>query len=174
LLGRDGKLLAVVEAKKSSKDPAIGQEQGEQYCCNIQKKLGGKLPFCFYTIGLEIYFWDLENCLPRKVVGYPTRDDLERLQYIREYRKRLSDELINTEIAGRDYQIRAIRAVMEGIEKKQRKFLLVILGIKNTPLFKKGQPYSLYGFKINTSLSIYYFIISVVSYILINFLYSLV
>ncbi|MGC9935242.1 DEAD/DEAH box helicase family protein [Priestia aryabhattai] len=126
LLGRDGKPLAVVEAKKSSKDPAIGREQAKQYCYNIQKQLGGKLPFCFYTNGLEIYFWDLENYPPRKVVGYPTRDDLERLQYIREYRKRLSDELINTEIAGRDYQIRAIRAVMEGIEKKQRKFLLVM------------------------------------------------
>lgn len=126
LLGRDGKPLAVVEAKKSSKDPAIGREQAKQYCYNIQKQLGCKLPFCFYTNGLEIYFWDLENYPPRKVVGYPTRDDLERLQYIREYRKRLSDELINTEIAGRDYQIRAIRAVMEGIEKKQRKFLLVM------------------------------------------------
>jgi len=34
--------------------------------------------------------------------------------------------LINTSIAGRDYQIRAIRAVMEGIEKKQRNFLLVM------------------------------------------------
>ncbi|MDD4347431.1 MAG: DEAD/DEAH box helicase family protein, partial [Desulfitobacteriaceae bacterium] len=63
---------------------------------------------------------------PRKVVGYPTRDDLERFQYIREHRKRLADELINTEIAGRDYQIRAIRSVMEGIEKKRRNFLLVM------------------------------------------------
>ncbi|MFE4241923.1 type I restriction endonuclease subunit R [Peribacillus butanolivorans] len=126
LLGRDGKPLAVVEAKKSSKDPAIGREQAKQYCYNIQKQLGGKLPFCFYTNGLEIYFWDLENYPPRKVIGYPTRDDLERFQYIREYSKPLSDELINTEIAGRDYQIRAIRAVMEGIEKKQRKFLLVM------------------------------------------------
>ncbi|KJS12611.1 MAG: restriction endonuclease subunit R [Peptococcaceae bacterium BRH_c8a] len=126
LLGRDGKPLAVVEAKKSSKDAAIGREQAKQYCYNIQKQLGGKLPFCFYTNGLEIYFWDLENYPPRKVVGYPTRDDLERFQYIREHRKRLADELINTKIAGRDYQIRAIRSVMEGIEKKKRNFLLVM------------------------------------------------
>lgn len=126
LLGRDGKPLAVVEAKKSSKDAAIGREQAKQYCYNIQKQTGGKLPFCFYTNGLEIHFWDLENYPPRKVVGYPTRDDLERFQYIREHRKRLADELINTEIAGRDYQIRAIRSVMEGIEKKRRDFLLVM------------------------------------------------
>jgi type I restriction enzyme R subunit len=126
LLGRDAKPLAVVEAKKTSKDPAIGREQAKQYCYNIQKQRGGKLPFCFYTNGLEIYFWDLENYPPRKILGYPTRDDLERFQYIREHRKRLADELINTEIAGRDYQIRAIRSVMEGIEKKQRSFLLVM------------------------------------------------
>ncbi|AJQ27931.1 DEAD/DEAH box helicase family protein [Pelosinus fermentans] len=126
LLGRDAKPLAVVEAKKTSKDPAIGREQAKQYCYNIQKQRGGKLPFCFYTNGLEIYFWDLENYPPRKILGYPTRDDLERFQYIREHRKRLADELINTEIAGRDYQIRAIRSVMEGIEKKQRNFLLVM------------------------------------------------
>ncbi|MFS0670139.1 DEAD/DEAH box helicase family protein [Peribacillus frigoritolerans] len=126
LFGRDGKPLAVVEAKKSSKDAAIGREQAKQYCYNIQKQYGCKLPFCFYTNGLEINFWDLENYPPRKVVGYPTRDDLERYQFIRENRKQLADELINTNIAGRDYQIRAIRAVMEGIEKKQRKFLLVM------------------------------------------------
>ncbi|WP_169091435.1 DEAD/DEAH box helicase family protein [Paenibacillus sp. PL91] len=126
LLGRDRKPLAVVEAKKTSKDAAIGREQAKQYCYNIQKQYGGKLPFCFYTNGLEIHFWDLENYPPRKVVGFPSRDDLERFQYIREHRKPLADELINTEIAGRDYQIRAIRAVMEGIEKKQRNFLLVM------------------------------------------------
>ena len=126
LLGKDGKPLAVVEAKKSSKDAAIGREQAKQYCYNIKKQLGGELPFCFYTNGLETYFWDLDNYPPRKVVGFPTRDDLERFQYIRRNRKPLTHELINTAIAGRDYQIRAIRAVLEGIEQKKRDFLLVM------------------------------------------------
>ncbi len=87
LLGSDGKPLAVVEAKKSSKDAAIGREQAKQYCYNIQKQFNCKLPFCFYTNGLEIFFWDLENYPPRKVVGFPTRDDLERFQYIRDNKK---------------------------------------------------------------------------------------
>lgn len=126
LLGKDGKPLAVVEAKKTSKDAEIGREQAKQYCYNIQKQYNGKLPFCFYTNGLEIFYWDLENYPPRKVIGFPTRDDLERYLYIREHRKPLAGELLNTAIAGRDYQIRAIRAVMEAIEKKQRKFLLVM------------------------------------------------
>jgi type I restriction enzyme R subunit len=126
LLGKDGKPLAVVEAKKSTQDAAIGREQAKQYCYNIQKQLGGELPFCFYTNGHETYFWDLENYPPRKVIGFPTRDDLERFQYIRRNRKPLTQELINTEIAGRDYQIRAIRSVLEGIEQKKRDFLLVM------------------------------------------------
>jgi len=126
LLGKDRKPLAVVEAKKSSRDAAIGREQAKQYCYNIQKQLGGELPFCFYTNGYDIYFWDLDNYPPRKVVGFPTRDDLERFQYIRRNRKPLTQELINTTIAGRDYQIRAIRAVLEGIEQKKRDFLLVM------------------------------------------------
>jgi type I restriction enzyme R subunit len=116
LLGKDRKPLAVIEAKKTAKDAALGREQAKQYCYNIQNQLGGELPFCFYTNGHDIYFWDLDNYPPRKVVGFPTRDDLERFQYIRRNRKPLTQELINTAIAGRDYQIRAIRAVLEGIE----------------------------------------------------------
>ncbi|MCP5448417.1 MAG: DEAD/DEAH box helicase family protein [Chromatiaceae bacterium] len=126
LMGKNGKPLAVVEAKKTNKDAALGREQAKQYCYNIQKEQGGELPFCFYTNGLETYFWDLDNYPPRKVVGFPTRDDLERFQYIRRNRKPLTQELINTSIAGRDYQIRAIRAVLEGIEQKKRDFLLVM------------------------------------------------
>jgi type I restriction enzyme R subunit len=126
LLGKDRKPLAVIEAKKTSRDAAIGREQAKQYCYNIQKQLGCELPFCFYTNGLETYFWDLENAPPRKVVGFPTRDDLERFAYIRRNRKPLTQEFINTSIAGRDYQIRAIRAVLEGIEQKKRDFLLVM------------------------------------------------
>jgi type I restriction enzyme R subunit len=126
LLGKDGKPLAVVEAKKTSVDAALGREQAKQYCYNIQSTQGGDLPFCFYTNGHDIFFWDLDNYPPKKVYGFPTRDDLERFSYIRKARKQLAGELINTKIAGRNYQIASIRAVMEAIEKRKRKFLLVM------------------------------------------------
>ncbi|MBN1625107.1 MAG: DEAD/DEAH box helicase family protein [Deltaproteobacteria bacterium] len=126
LLGRDRKPIAVVEAKKTSKDAALGREQAKQYCQNISRETGCELPFCFYTNGLEIYFWDLGNYPPRKVVGFPMLDDLERLRYLRRNKKSLTDELINTDIAGREYQIRAIRSVLEAIETRQRDFLLVM------------------------------------------------
>ncbi|TGN26451.1 DEAD/DEAH box helicase [Empedobacter tilapiae] len=126
LLGKDGKVLAVVEAKKSSRDATLGQEQAKQYCYHIQEQQGGELPFCFYTNGDDIFFWDLGNYPPKKVYGFPTRDDLERYTYLRKYRKNLSQEFINTKIAGREYQIRAIRSVMESLERKRTKFLLVM------------------------------------------------
>ncbi len=126
LLSKGGKPLAVVEAKKSTVDANIGKEQAKQYCFNIQKQFGGELPFCFYTNGHDIFFWDLDNYPPKKVYGFPTRDDLERYTYIRQKRKSLSGEFINTKIAGRDYQIAAIRAVLEAVEKRKRRFLLVM------------------------------------------------
>lgn len=126
LLGKNGKALAVVEAKKTSKDAELGREQAKQYCLNIQNESDGELPFCFYTNGYDIFFWDLGNYPPKKVIGFPRRDDLERYLYIRKNRKPLATELINVDIAGRDYQIQAIRSVMEGIERKRQMFLLVM------------------------------------------------
>ncbi len=125
-MGKDGSVLAVVEAKKTSKDAGLGREQAKQYCYNIRAEKGGALPFCFYTNGHEIYFWNLEHYPPMKVFGFPAREDLYRLGYIRDNKKPLAYEFINTKIAGRDYQVRAIRSVMEALEKSRRKFLLVM------------------------------------------------
>ena len=80
LLGKDGKPLAVIEAKKASRDAVLGREQAKQYCHNIQRHRGGELPFCFFTNGHDLWFWDLGHAPPRKIVGYPTRVDLERPQ----------------------------------------------------------------------------------------------
>ena len=50
LLGKHGKPLALVEAKKTSKDAALGREQAKQYCYNIQKEQGGELPVNLHPI----------------------------------------------------------------------------------------------------------------------------
>lgn len=126
LLAQDGKPLAVVEAKKTSVDAELGREQAKQYCLNIKVEHSADLPFCFYTNGHELFFWDIDNYPPRKIYRFPTREDLERLRHIRKYKKSLSHELINPTIAGRGYQMSAIRSVMEAIAKKQRDFLLVM------------------------------------------------
>jgi len=126
LLGKDGKPLAVVEAKKTTKDARIGEEQSKQYAYHIKQEYNSELPFCLYTNGHDIYFWDLENYPPRKIQSFPTRSDLERMAFIRRNKRPLADELINTAIAGRPYQIQAIRAVFEAMEERKRKFLLIM------------------------------------------------
>jgi len=126
LLGDDGYPLAVVEAKKTSRDARIGQEQARQYAVNIQKNSGKDMPFVFYTNGNDIYFWDTEKFPPRKVYGFPTKKDLERLLFLRKNQKPISQELINRDIADRPYQIEAIRSVFENMDKGRRKTLLVM------------------------------------------------
>jgi type I restriction enzyme R subunit len=126
LLGDNGYPLAIVEAKKTSKDARVGQEQARQYAENIQKNSGKDMPFVFYTNGHDIYFWDTEKYPPRKVYGFPTKKDLERMLFLRKNEKPLSQELIQKEIAGRPYQIEAIRSVFENLDKGKRKSLLVM------------------------------------------------
>lgn len=120
------KPLAVVEAKKTSIDARVGKEQALQYAKNLQKIHGGSFPFIFFTNGFDNWFWEYDFYPPFKVHGFPSRDDLEWMQQKRENRKPLSVELINTAIAGRDYQIAAIRRVLEDIEAKKQKFLLIM------------------------------------------------
>jgi Type I site-specific restriction-modification system, R (restriction) subunit and related helicases len=47
LLGKNGRPLAVVEAKQSSKNAEVGREQAKQYCLNIQAQLGDELLSAF-------------------------------------------------------------------------------------------------------------------------------
>ncbi|MFQ5713806.1 MAG: DEAD/DEAH box helicase family protein [Candidatus Scalinduaceae bacterium] len=126
LLSKEGRPVAVVEAKKTSVDAEAGKEQARNYAEKIQKAKGGPMPFVFYTNGYDIFFWDTERYPPRNVFGFPTIADLDRMQFLRKNSKILSSELINTDIAGRPYQIQAIRSVLERVEKKHRKFLLVM------------------------------------------------
>ncbi len=126
LLGDDGHPLAIVEAKKTSKDARIGQEQARQYAENIKRISQKDMPFIFYTNGNDIYFWNSEKYPPRKVYGFPTKKDLERMLFLRKNEKPLSQELIDRDISGRPYQIEAIRSVFENIEKGKRKSLLVM------------------------------------------------
>lgn len=126
LLGKNGKPLAVVEAKKTSVEAEKGKEQARIYAKKIQKTSGVPIPFVFYTNGYDIFFWDTERYPPRKIYGFPSRADLERMQFLRDNSKSLSSELINPDIAGRPYQLQAIRVILEDIETKRRKSLLVM------------------------------------------------
>ncbi len=126
LLGDDGKPIAVVEAKRTSVNAEVGKEQARNYAEKIKNKWECPMPFVFYTNGYDIFFWDTERYPPRRVYGFPSPEDLERMQFLRNNSRQLSSELINTGIAGRPYQIESIRAVLEQVAKKHRRFLMVM------------------------------------------------
>lgn len=121
-----GRILAVVEAKRPSEDPRIGEEQSLTYQRAIQARQGGSPPFLFMTNGHETWLWETDFYPATRVLGFPTPDDLAWMDQRREQRRPLSQELIDTSIAGRDYQIQAIRSILESVERRRRKFLLVM------------------------------------------------
>jgi type I restriction enzyme R subunit len=125
LLGSDKKPLAVVEAKRSSRDELAGKRQAADYADVIKSKFG-RAPFIFLTNGNEIQFWDRDRYSPRKIAGFYTREDLERLSHQLLHAEQLSAVTIDASIAGRAYQNEAIRRVTEGIDAAKRRFLLVM------------------------------------------------
>ena len=63
-----GKPGAIVEAKRTSKDAALGREQGLQYALNLQAIHGGPIPLILYTNGYETFLWEFNFYPPAKKV----------------------------------------------------------------------------------------------------------
>ena len=124
LWGNDGKPLAVIEAKRTSRDIEAGRHQAELYAKNLEKEYG-QLPNIFLTNGYHIHFYDWEYPA-REVQGFYSKDELELNIQRRTTRSDLSEITINTDITDRNYQIGAIKAVTERFEQKHRGALLVM------------------------------------------------
>ncbi len=125
LFGRDGLPLAVVEAKRTSKDPNAGRKQAVLYADCLERKFGRR-PMMFTTNGFDTYFWDDQTAPQRKVSGIFSRGDLEKLMNRRTERKELSSVPIDDKITDRYYQKEAIRAVCDQLALGFRKHLLVM------------------------------------------------
>lgn len=125
LFGKDGLPLAVVEAKRTSKDPNIGRKQAALYADCLERKFGRR-PMMFTTNGYENYFWDDQSGPQRKVSGIFSKDDLQKLMNRRTERRDLTAISIDDRITDRYYQKEAIRAVCGQIEQGFRKHLLVM------------------------------------------------
>lgn len=125
LFGDNGLPLAVVEAKRTSLDPRKGKKQAQLYADCVERKFGRR-PFIFYTNGFDTYFWD-DTSMPERIVSSVfSKEDLEKLMNRRSTMLDPGSIEINEEISGRDYQIRAIRAVCDDLRKKSRRHLLVM------------------------------------------------
>ena len=125
LFGKDGLPLAVVEAKRSSKDPNIGRKQAVLYADCLEKKFGRR-PMMFTTNGFDTFFWDDQTSPQRRVSEVFSKEDLQRLMNRRTERKPLNEISISDKITDRYYQKEAIRAVCDHIEQGFRKNLLVM------------------------------------------------
>jgi type I restriction enzyme R subunit len=126
LWGSNGLPLAVVEAKRTSKQAAIGQQQAKLYA-DCLEAMTGRRPVIYFSNGFQTWLWDdAAGYPPRKVSGYHTRDELELLVLRRTSRLPLAGRGVNPAIVERHYQHRAIRRVGEEFELRRRRALLVM------------------------------------------------
>lgn len=125
LYGENGKPLAVVEAKRTSKDAKIGQQQAKLYADCLEKEYAQR-PIIYYTNGKEIYMWDDVSYPERKVSGYYTQDELQLLIKRRNSKENLEHIYIANNIANRPYQLEAVKKVCESFEQKHRRALVVM------------------------------------------------
>lgn len=121
----NAKPLGVVEAKRTSKNPAEGRKQAELYADALEKKHGQR-PVIFCTNGYDLWIWnDAAGEPPRKIYGFYSKDSLQHLHFQRSAKKPVSEVSANPHIAGRMYQIEAVRRVVEKFAEKKRKALIV-------------------------------------------------
>jgi type I restriction enzyme R subunit len=126
LWGDDGRPLALVEAKRTRKDPRVGQQQATLYADCLEQRFGQR-PVIFYSNGYEHWLWDDQFFPPRAVQGFYKKSELELLIQRRCIRKPLAEAPINEGIVERFYQTRAIRRIGEAFERdRQRKALVVM------------------------------------------------
>ncbi|WP_308985586.1 DEAD/DEAH box helicase family protein [Thalassobacterium sedimentorum] len=121
-----GKVLAVVEAKKTAEDADKGKVQAKYYADGIEKETGHR-PIIFYTNGYEIYIWnDGKGEPPRSLFGFYSQDSLEYELYQIANREQVLGSLNPKEqIVDRLYQIEAIKRVTESFDARRRKALLI-------------------------------------------------
>ena len=125
LWGDDGKPLAVVEAKRTTVDPEVGQQQAKLYADSLEQ-MHGQRPIIFYTNGYKTRIWDDLAYPPRTVAGFYKKDELASLINRRSVRQALDVGEVKDHIVERYYQKRAIGSIGEQFEQARRKALLVM------------------------------------------------
>lgn len=126
LWGDDGKPLALIEAKRTTRSATVGQQQAKLYA-DCLEKMHGQRPVIFYSNGYEHWIWDDAIHPPRPVQGFYTQPELELAIQRRTSRRTLAEASINTRIIERYYQTRAVRRVGAAFEAdKLRRALLVM------------------------------------------------
>jgi type I restriction enzyme, R subunit len=122
----DGKPLGLVEAKRTRRDPRVGQQQAKLYADCLEAAYGQR-PIIFYSNGYEHWMWDDVNAPPRPMQGFLSKDEL-RLSIQRRTTRRPPSALeIDGDIVERYYQHRAIRRVVESFDRDGLRKSLVVM-----------------------------------------------
>lgn len=119
------KPLAVIEAKRTCKDVAVGRQQAKLYA-DILEKQYGRRPVIFLTNGFETRIEDGQYP-ERKVATVYSKRDLEKMFNLRRMRTSLKNVTVDKSIAGRYYQEGAIKAVCDALDNKNRRKALLVM-----------------------------------------------
>ena len=127
LWGSNGQPLAVIEAKRSGNtNLQAGREQARLYADALEG-MGHQRPVIFYSNGYETFVWDdAQYNSYRSVYGFYSKDSLEYLFYQRQYKNNaLEQQNPDINIAGRPYQILAVKSVGKKFQDQRRKALII-------------------------------------------------
>jgi type I restriction enzyme R subunit len=103
LCDRNGRSLAVVEAKKAAINPAEAEDLAKAYAAQL------KVPYIFLANGNEIRFWQWQTeAFPRLVRTFFSQADLERRAATAQVKRDLLSVEIDKHIVERDYQTECI------------------------------------------------------------------
>ncbi len=122
----NGNPLALIEAKRSRRNPAEGQQQAKLYADCLEQQFGQR-PIIFYTNGYQHWLWDDTRYPPRPVQGFFKKAELELMVQRRSTMRSLLTAEIDENIAGRYYQTRAIRRISEAFERHNERKALVVM-----------------------------------------------
>lgn len=119
--------LAVIEAKKTIRNPKEGRHQVTEYAEALEAEFKF-YPVRFCTNGFETFIYEDKEAVDRKVYGFYRKDELLRIISRRKNKLDEKDALkkLDNHIADRDYQIRAVTKVIENFVSGNRKSLLVM------------------------------------------------
>jgi len=140
--------IAVLEAKRESKDPLDGKEQAHRYA----KAQGAR--YVILSNGNLHYFWDLERGNPNVIIKFPTPQSIEHTLKTKPNPQKLVNEPVNNDYillsqypgykndpgwtdeskrqafladGGysllREYQLRAVRSIQQAVSEKKDRFL---------------------------------------------------
>ena len=124
LFSKGGKPLAVIEAKSTIQNAGKGRKQAIMYADCLEAKYGVR-PVIYYTNGYVTKVIDGMGYPDRDVISFHSHDDLEYLIQKRG-RANITDLTIDEAITNRPYQKTAIKSLVEWLNLKHRRGLLVL------------------------------------------------